>query len=604
VDLRKEFLSSKFYIKDMGEADVILGIKIKHESNRIAISQSYYVEKVLKKFNYFDCTLVSTTMDTSEKLMPNNGQAVSQLEYSRVIGCLMYVMTCTRPDIAFAVGKLSRYTSNPGTQHWQAIQQASKKQTCITGSTMESEFVALVVAGMEAEWLKNLLLKISSWSKPIAPISIRCGSAATLEKTYSQMYNGKSRHLGVKHSIIRELITNGVISIEFVRNYTKLGRIVGNLVQLWESDHTWKWAWRVYSEPLLWVSNPYLLPLPGYHLIRDQLTNHAMPDTRCQDFSLYIWLIASYHYQSTIAQRIEIGVIGSLIDSGVLKSKFFNHSASLPAAARATNSYSIIELVIQVYFLEAQEIAPCHGDEGGGESWRSLSIDLHNALSLQALQVTDTGCRLFPVVGLLFLQFPGQMTYPVASLTLDSARSYVMQGAPFTKRSISSIPIGGSISPEGFLPSILLMVFMVTVVIVAVILLACSIPIGWAYAFHQDKASLVKVPVQMFILFYSDQLYGENTDLVRVSLGPVFLLGLSVFAMVAACASRKKIGKQATTLSTLVGGIALTITSDEFYDEDGDFRKGDSIGVSMYLGGEILLGEERSLRNQTLEIVI
>ncbi|GKB13886.1 hypothetical protein Tco_0847809 [Tanacetum coccineum] len=51
---------------------------------------------------------------------------------------------------------------------------------------------------------------------------------------------------------------------------------------------------------------------------------------------------------------------------------------------------------------------------------------------------------------------PGQMTYPVASLTLDSARSYVMQGAPFTKRSISSIPIGGSISPEGFLPSILL----------------------------------------------------------------------------------------------------------------------------------------------------
>ncbi|GKG54130.1 hypothetical protein Tco_0557653, partial [Tanacetum coccineum] len=62
-------------------------------------------------------------MDTSEKLMPNNGQAVSQLKYSRVIGCLMYAMTCTRPDIAFAVGKLSRYTSNPGTQHWQAIQR-------------------------------------------------------------------------------------------------------------------------------------------------------------------------------------------------------------------------------------------------------------------------------------------------------------------------------------------------------------------------------------------------------------------------------------------------------------------------------------------------
>ncbi|GJU40790.1 zinc finger, CCHC-type containing protein [Tanacetum coccineum] len=277
VDSTKEFLSSRFSMKDMGgEADVILGIRIKHKSNGISISESHYIEKVLKKFNYFDCTPVSTPMDTSEKLMPNNGQAVSQLKYYRMIGCLMYAMTCTMPDIAFAVGKLSRYTSNPGTQHWQAIQRvlkylkktmdyrltytgyplvlegytnaswisnteynsstsgwvfllgggaiswSFKKQTCITGSTMEYEFVALAAAGKEAEWLKNLLLEIPLWSKPIAPISIRCDSAATLAKAYSQMYNGKSRHLGVRHSMIRELITNGVISIEFVRSQQNL----------------------------------------------------------------------------------------------------------------------------------------------------------------------------------------------------------------------------------------------------------------------------------------------------------------------------------------------------------------------------------------------
>ncbi|GKE86655.1 zinc finger, CCHC-type containing protein [Tanacetum coccineum] len=85
VDMTKEFLSSKFSMKDMVDADVILGIRIKHESNGIAISQSHYIEKVLKKFNYFDCTPVSTPVDTSEKLMPNNGQVVSQLEYSRVM---------------------------------------------------------------------------------------------------------------------------------------------------------------------------------------------------------------------------------------------------------------------------------------------------------------------------------------------------------------------------------------------------------------------------------------------------------------------------------------------------------------------------------------
>ncbi|GJZ13971.1 zinc finger, CCHC-type containing protein, partial [Tanacetum coccineum] len=100
VDMTNECLSSRFFMRDMGEADVIFGIRIKHESNRIAISLSHYVEKVLKKFNYFDCTPVSTPIDTSEKLMLNNGHAVSQLEYYRVICYMMCAMTCTRPDIA------------------------------------------------------------------------------------------------------------------------------------------------------------------------------------------------------------------------------------------------------------------------------------------------------------------------------------------------------------------------------------------------------------------------------------------------------------------------------------------------------------------------
>nr|GEV21001.1 heat shock 70 kDa protein [Tanacetum cinerariifolium] len=100
--------------------------------------------------------------------------------------------------------------------------QASKKQTCITGSTMEYEFVVLAAGGKEAEWLKNLLLEIPLWFKPMAPISIPCDSVATLAKAYSQIHNGKSRHLGVKHSMIRKLITNGVISIEFVSSQQNL----------------------------------------------------------------------------------------------------------------------------------------------------------------------------------------------------------------------------------------------------------------------------------------------------------------------------------------------------------------------------------------------
>ncbi|GKC14326.1 zinc finger, CCHC-type containing protein, partial [Tanacetum coccineum] len=203
VDKTKKFLSSKFSMKDMGEADVILGIKIKRENKGIVITQSHYIEKILKKFNREYCSPVSTLMDPVKKLMPNTGKPVDQLEYSRVIGCLMYAMTSTRPDIdiAYTVGRLSRFTSNPSRHHWHAITRVFKylKGTMNYGLSYvgypSSEFVALTVAGKEAKWLRNLIHEIPIWPKPIAPISIHCDSAATLAKTYSQIYNEEDAFL-------------------------------------------------------------------------------------------------------------------------------------------------------------------------------------------------------------------------------------------------------------------------------------------------------------------------------------------------------------------------------------------------------------------------
>ncbi|GKC94044.1 hypothetical protein Tco_1159486, partial [Tanacetum coccineum] len=71
----------------------------------------------------------------------------------------------------------------------------------ITDSTMEVKFVALAAAGKEAEWLRNLIYEILLWPKLISPISIHCDSTDTLAKAYCQTYNGKYRHLGVRHSM-------------------------------------------------------------------------------------------------------------------------------------------------------------------------------------------------------------------------------------------------------------------------------------------------------------------------------------------------------------------------------------------------------------------
>nr|GEV05493.1 zinc finger, CCHC-type [Tanacetum cinerariifolium] len=214
VNKTKEFLSSKFHMKDLGEAEVILGIRIKRG---------------------------------------NNGTPMSQLEYFRAIGCLMYAMISTRLDIAFAVGKLSRYTSNPSALHWQDLGRVfqylkgtmdygltySGYPSVIEGfsdvswinnmedhSSMSGWVFFLRGAGNEAQWLRNLVYKIPLWPKPISTISIRC--AATLAKAYSQVYNSKSRHLGVRHSMIRELIMNGVISVAFVKTQLNLA---GNLTK-------------------------------------------------------------------------------------------------------------------------------------------------------------------------------------------------------------------------------------------------------------------------------------------------------------------------------------------------------------------------------------
>ncbi|XP_038726421.1 uncharacterized protein LOC120017315 [Tripterygium wilfordii] len=147
-------------------------------------------------------------------------------EIESVLSSLMYIMNCTRPDIAYSVNKLSRYTSNPGHEHWKALLRVlgylnktkknalrygkypavlegysdanwisdseeskstsgyvftlggaaiswkSSKQTCIARSTMESEFIALDKAGEEAEWLRHFLEDIPIWPKPVPAICI------------------------------------------------------------------------------------------------------------------------------------------------------------------------------------------------------------------------------------------------------------------------------------------------------------------------------------------------------------------------------------------------------------------------------------------------
>ena len=91
---------------------------------------------------------------------------------------------------------------------------------------MESEFVTLEKAGTEAEWIRNLLVDIPKWDKPLPSISLHCDSQATITCARNKIYNGKKRHVRLRHNTVRQLISNGVISMEFVRSKKNLADLL------------------------------------------------------------------------------------------------------------------------------------------------------------------------------------------------------------------------------------------------------------------------------------------------------------------------------------------------------------------------------------------
>ncbi|BBN67512.1 transposable element gene, partial [Prunus dulcis] len=202
----KKMLSKEFDMKDLGAAQKILGMEIQRDrtTGRIWISQAKYIQKVLEKFNMQEAKVVSTPLaahfNLSGQQCPKSEeeqQVMEKVPYANVVGCLMYAMVCTRPNIAQAISVVSRYMGNPGKQHWDAVKwilcylkgvlgyvdadyagDLDKRRstsgyvfTCAGGpiswrallqpitalSTTEAEYIALAEARKEAIWLSGLV---------------------------------------------------------------------------------------------------------------------------------------------------------------------------------------------------------------------------------------------------------------------------------------------------------------------------------------------------------------------------------------------------------------------------------------------------------------
>ncbi|RVX04234.1 Retrovirus-related Pol polyprotein from transposon TNT 1-94 [Vitis vinifera] len=178
-------------MNDLGATKQILGIKIIRDkaNGTLKLSQSEYVKKVLNRFNMNEAKLVSTPLGSHFKLSKEQSpkteeerDCMSKVPYASTIDSLMYAIVCTMPDIAHAVGVMSRFMSRPGKQHWEAVKWilrylkgSSDTCLCFTGASLKlqgyvdadfasdidsrkkAEYVAATEAGNEMIWLHGFL---------------------------------------------------------------------------------------------------------------------------------------------------------------------------------------------------------------------------------------------------------------------------------------------------------------------------------------------------------------------------------------------------------------------------------------------------------------
>lgn len=216
----KAQLAREFDMKDLGPANKILGMQIHRDrkDRQIWLSQRNYLRNVLRRFNMQDCKPISTPLPINYKLSsgmnPSNEaekMEMSRVPYALAVGSLMYAMICTRPDIAQAVGAVSRFMADPGKEHWNVVKRIlryikgtsdvalcfgglefgvrgyvdsdyagdldkrksttcyvftiaggavswlSKLETVVALSTIEAEYMAATQACKEATWIQRLL---------------------------------------------------------------------------------------------------------------------------------------------------------------------------------------------------------------------------------------------------------------------------------------------------------------------------------------------------------------------------------------------------------------------------------------------------------------
>ncbi|GKE86219.1 retrotransposon protein, putative, ty1-copia subclass [Tanacetum coccineum] len=233
----KSYLGRCFAIKDLGEAAYILGIKIYRDRSwwLIGLCQSAYTEKILKRFHIENSKRGSIPMQEKLRLSKSQGAStpaelkrMQNVPYASAVGSIMYVVRCTRPDVAFAQNITSRFQQNPDPDdlksqtryvfilNGSAVDWKSTKQSIFTTSSAKSEYIAAYDASKEAVWVRKFTSGLSVVPTIEEPINMYCDNTIAINIANESRITKGARYFRAKVYYLREVLEYSDIKLEKV----------------------------------------------------------------------------------------------------------------------------------------------------------------------------------------------------------------------------------------------------------------------------------------------------------------------------------------------------------------------------------------------------
>ena len=274
----KHVLESKFRMKDLGQVSLFLGIEFEKEVDKITMSQTKYITRILERFGMQNCKPKYTSCEMNPQV--TNSCALNENElklYRQIIGALIYIMTATRPDLSYVVTKLSQFMSCASENHmimakhvlrylkgtmnerlvfvksdealvvtgfcdadWTngddrksitgycfkiskmgpMISWKSRKQPTVALSSCEAEYMSLASAAQEGKYLVSFLNEIlnlnASQFTILSHFTILCDNQGAISLSKNPIKHNRSKHIDIKYHFIRDEVENRRLEIQYV----------------------------------------------------------------------------------------------------------------------------------------------------------------------------------------------------------------------------------------------------------------------------------------------------------------------------------------------------------------------------------------------------